>query len=69
MPKTNTEIIRDLEKSVATLTGRVDNLRADAERLRKGIEESERKQWNLAMYFVAAFLALLGGVATAMVRK
>jgi hypothetical protein len=69
VPKTNTEIIRDLEKSVATLTGRVDNLRADAERLRKGIEESERKQWNLAMYFVAAFLALLGGVATAMVRK
>ena len=69
MAKTNTEIIRELEKESATLRERVDNLRSDVARLEKALEESERKHWHLTMSFVGAFLALLVGLVIAFFAK
>lgn len=69
MARTNTEIIHELDKTVAILTERLDNLRSEVARLEKALEESKRKRWHLTMTFVGAFLALLGGLVVALVRK
>ena len=66
---TNSEIIRELEKSVATLVERVDNLRAEIARVEKALEESDRKRWNLTMGFVSAVLALASGIILSFLRK
>jgi len=67
--KTNTEIIRELDRSVATLLERVDNLRDELSRVEKQLEESERKRWNLTMSFVGAFLTLLIGLVVALLKR
>jgi hypothetical protein len=67
--KTNTEIIRELEKNDAILIERIDNLRGEVARLEKQIEEVERRYATLMMAFVGAFFALLGGLVLALVRK
>ncbi|MBM4068207.1 MAG: hypothetical protein FJ271_04600 [Planctomycetes bacterium] len=69
MAKTNTEIIRELDRSVATLLERVDNLRDELSRVEKQLEESERKRWNLTMSFVGAFLTLLIGLVVALLKR
>jgi len=67
--RTNTEAIRDLEKNVAVLEERVNNLRSDISALEKALEESDRKRWNLTMSFIGAFLALLSGLIVTLIRK
>jgi len=67
--KTNTETIRELEKHVAMLLERTDNLRADVDGLEEGVKETERKQWNLTMAMIGAFFSLLVGLLVTFLRK
>jgi hypothetical protein len=67
--KTNTETIRELEKQVAMLLERTDNLQSDVDRLGEEVKEIERKQWNLTMAMIGAFFSLLVGLLVAFLRK
>ncbi len=80
MAKTNTESIRELDRWVATLSERVENLRRELdrseaqfnqrlERLEKDFEESERRRWQLTMAFIGAILSLAVGVVLSLFRK
>jgi uncharacterized membrane protein YheB (UPF0754 family) len=60
--KTNQDRILDLEREVAKLIERVDNVRRDIARIEKALEERTNRRWTLMLALVGVLGGLIGSI-------
>jgi uncharacterized protein YlxW (UPF0749 family) len=66
--KTNQDRILDLEREVAKLIERVDNVRRDVDRIQKAQEERTNRRWALMLALVGVLGGAIGSILPELVR-
>ncbi len=60
--QTNQDRIRELEREVAKLTERVDNLRRDIDRIVELSNKRSDRRWSLTIALIGLFGGVVGGI-------